>query len=100
MGYDLPAGGPRPVAGYEVPTAGAAAYSTPGTWSPVAALLNGGANKPGSVPKPESLATMFAPVSARSTHTGPGLAFFRGNTGGHRGARRRDNFPGFGMRLM
>jgi CubicO group peptidase (beta-lactamase class C family) len=62
-GYELRAGGARPYPDYEVVTAGgAAAYSTPRDIARyLAALLGGGANEHGSVLKPETLATMFAP---------------------------------------
>ena len=85
-GYDLRSGGPRPHPDYEVVTAGgAAAYSTTRDMGRyLAALLGGGSNEHGSVLEPATLATMFAPQYQPDPRVpGLGLAFFRGNAGGH-----------------
>ena len=50
----------------------------------VAALLGGGANEHGSILKPETLAAMFAPQYQPDPRVpGVGLAFYRGDVGGH-----------------
>jgi len=97
-GYTLRAGGARPAADRESITAGAAsAYSTPrdiGRY--LAALLGGGANEHGSVLKPATLATMFAAHHRPDPRLpGMGLAFFRGDVGGHLVVEHQGIVPGF-----
>jgi CubicO group peptidase (beta-lactamase class C family) len=97
-GYDLRRGGPRPVADYEVITAGgAAAYSTPRDIARyLAALLGSGGNEHGSVLEPETLATLFASQFQPDPRIpGLGLAFFRGGAGGHRFVEHQGVVPAF-----
>ena len=77
-GYELRSNGAKPVTDYEVITAGGGAvYSTPRDMARyLAALLGGGANEHGSVLKPATLATMFAPQyqpDPRVPGIGPGV---------------------------
>lgn len=87
-GYNLRSGGFREVADREVVTAGASSiYSTTHDMARyVAALMNnGGADEPGPVLRPETLATMFAPhYQPHPRLPGMGLSFFREEMGGHR----------------
>jgi CubicO group peptidase (beta-lactamase class C family) len=102
-GYDLRAGGPSPVADYEILTAGgAAAYSTPRDMARyLAALLNGGANQHGSVLKPETMASMFAAQYQPDPRIpGLGLAFFRGTAGGHRVLEHQGVVPAFTSQIF
>jgi CubicO group peptidase (beta-lactamase class C family) len=85
-GYQLGSGGAKPVTDAEVITAGGGGiYSTPNDMARyLAALLGGGANERGSVLKPESLATMYAPHYEPDPRLpGIGLAFSRFNLAGH-----------------
>jgi CubicO group peptidase (beta-lactamase class C family) len=102
-GYQLRAGGPKPYPDYKVVTAGGtAAYSTPrdiGRY--LAALLGGGANEHGSVLKPHTQATMFAPQYQPDPRIpGVGLAFFRGNTGGHTALEHQGVVPAFTSQIF
>jgi len=116
-GYALRSDGPRPVGDCDVIAFGAGAvYSTTSDMARyVAALLGGGSNKHGSVLKPGTLASMFAPQYQPDPRVpGVGLAFFRHDIGGHlvvehnglvpgfsseiRGARRRRRCPGVHQR--
>ena len=97
-GYDLRPGGPEPHPDYEVVTAGgAAAYSTPRDMARyLAALLGGGGNEHGSVLQPATLATMFEPQYQPDPRIpGLGLAFFRGNAGGHAVIEHQGVVPAF-----
>lgn len=85
-GYEVRSRGLRAVADLEVVTAGGgAAYSTVGDMARyAAALLGGGANAHGSVLRPETLATAFAPQYRPDPRVpGMGLGFQRGDVGGH-----------------
>ena len=102
-GYDLRAGSPRPRPDYEVVTAGdTAAYSTPRDIARyLAALLHGGANEHGSVLKPATLATMFAPEYQPDPRIpGLGLAFFRGTAGRHRVLEHQGVVPAFTSQIF
>ena len=65
-GYALRSDGPHPVSDCDVVTVGAGSiYSTTTDMARyVSALLGGGANEHGSVLKPETLASMFAPTTS------------------------------------
>ena len=85
-GYRLRSGGPEAVPEIEDVTAAAGAtLSTPGDMGRyVAALLGGGANEHGSVLEPDTMAAMFEPQYQPDPRLpGMGLAFFRGDAGGH-----------------
>nr|WP_264372226.1 serine hydrolase domain-containing protein [Georgenia thermotolerans] len=86
-GYRLRAHGPAAVRDLEVVTAaGGGAWSTARDLARFAeALLGGGTNEHGSVLRPATLATMFAPQYQPDPRVpGIGLAFLRGEVGGHR----------------
>ena len=98
VGYTFRSRGPEPVPDYEeVAAGGAAAYSTPrdiGRY--LAALLGGGANSHGTVLMPETLAAMFAPHYRSDPRLpGLGLAFFRGDRGGHAAVEHQGVVPAF-----
>jgi CubicO group peptidase (beta-lactamase class C family) len=62
----------------------------------VAGLLGGGANADGSVLRPATLATMFAPQYQPDRRLpGMGLGFFRSDPGGHRVVGHDGVLPGF-----
>jgi hypothetical protein len=67
----------------------------------VAALLGGGANQHGSVLKPATLASMFQPHYQPDPRVpGIGLAFFRGNAGGHLVVEHQGLMPGFNSQIF
>jgi CubicO group peptidase (beta-lactamase class C family) len=102
-GYTLRSGGARAVTDYEVVTAGAAAAcSTPADMARyVAALLGGGTNSRGSVLKPATLASMFEPHYQPDPRIpGMGLAFWRGNAGGHPVVEHQGIVPGFTSQIF
>ena len=102
-GYTLGSGGPRAVTDYEVITVGAAAASsTPRDMARyVAALLGGGTNQHGSVLQPATLAAMFEPHYQPDPRIpGMGLAFFRGNAGGHPVVEHQGIVPGFNSQIV
>ncbi|HET8662636.1 MAG TPA: serine hydrolase domain-containing protein [Micromonosporaceae bacterium] len=97
-GYELRSRGPRPVADCDLVTVGAGAiYSTTSDMARyVAALLGGGGNGHGSVLRPESVASMFAPHYRPDPRVpGIGLAFFRHDAGGHLIVAHDGLVPGF-----
>ncbi|WP_157554649.1 serine hydrolase domain-containing protein [Nocardia crassostreae] len=101
-GYTLRARGPRAVVHREMVTAGAsAAYSTMADMARyAAALLGGGANTHGTVLRPDTVATMFAPQYRPEVRLpGMGLAFFRQDLGGHAVVEHQDILPGFDSQL-
>lgn len=84
--YALRSRGPRPIRDCDLITAGSGGiYSTTTDMARyVAALLGGGASERGSVLEPETLAAMFAPQYQPDPRLpGVGLAFYRGDVGGH-----------------
>ena len=102
-GYKLRSRGIRAVTEREWVTAGATnAYSTPRDMARyIAALLGGGANEHGSVLDPATLATMFAgQYQPDARLPGIGLAFFRGNTGGHPVVEHQGILPGFDSQIF
>ncbi len=102
-GYTLRSGGPKPVKLVEWVTAGASSvYSTPRDMGRyLAALLGGGAIADGSVLKPATLATMFgAHYRSDPRSPGVGLAFFRGDAGGHLVVEHQGRLPGFNSQLF
>jgi CubicO group peptidase (beta-lactamase class C family) len=102
-GYNLGSGGPRAVSDYEVVTVGAAAASSTPTDMAryVAALLGGGTNLHGAILKPATLATMFDPHYQPDPRIpGMGLAFFRGNAGGHPVVEHQGIVPGFNSQIL
>jgi CubicO group peptidase (beta-lactamase class C family) len=95
--------GARPVTDSEVITAGGGAmYSTPRDMARyLAALLGGGANEHGSVLKPETLATMYAPQYQPDPRVpGIGLAFSRFDLGGHLAVEHGGIIPGFNSQIF
>ena len=102
-GYRLGSTGAKPVTDSEVITAGGGAvYSTPRDMARyLAALLGRGANEHGSVLKPETLATMYAPQYQPDPRVpGIGLAFSRFNLGGHLAVEHGGIIPGFNSQIF
>jgi CubicO group peptidase (beta-lactamase class C family) len=102
-GYKLRSNGAEPVTDRDVVIAGGGGiYSTPRDMARyLAALLGGGANERGSVLKPETLATMFAPQYQPDPRLpGIGLAFFRGDAGGHPVVEHQGIMPGFDSQIL
>ena len=102
-GYRLGARGLRAVAARDVVTAGAAmAFSTPRDLSRyLAALMGGGGNEHGAVLQPATLASMFAPQFRPDPRIpGMGLAFFRGDLGGHLVVEHQGVLPGFDSQVV
>jgi CubicO group peptidase (beta-lactamase class C family) len=101
-GYALRSGGPHPVGDCDLVTVGAGAvYSTTRDMARyVAALLGGGAGEHGPVLEPGTLASMFAPHYQPDPRVpGVGLAFFRGDAGGHLVVEHEGLVPGFSSQL-
>jgi Beta-lactamase len=101
-GYALRADGPHPVSDCDVVTVGAGSiYSTTSDMARyLAALLDGGKGEHGSVLKPETLGCMFAPHYQPDPRLpGVGLAFFRGEIGGHLVVEHDGLVPGFSSQL-
>lgn len=102
-GYTLGRTGAEAVSDYEVVTiGGGGAYSTVADMARyTAALLGGGANARGSMLKPETLVLMFEPhFQPDSQVPGIGLAFDRGDAGGHRLIEHGGILPGFDSHLV
>ena len=79
-----------------------AAYSTPSDMARyLAALMCRGANEYGSVLKPATLASMFAPqYQPHPRIPGMGLAFWRRDAGGHRLVEHIGVLPGFDSEIL
>jgi CubicO group peptidase (beta-lactamase class C family) len=102
-GYELRAHGAQEVADYEVVTAGGGGvFCTPADLARyIAALLAGGANEHGSVLKPATVETMFAPHYQPDPRIpGVGLAFFRASLGGHPAVEHDGILPGFDSQIF
>ncbi len=102
-GYTLRAGGAKAVTDRQWVTAAASSvYSSPRDMARyVAALLGGGSNEHGSVLKPGTLATMFAPQYQPDPRIpGIGLAFSRVNLGGHPAVEHEGVLPGFNSQIF
>jgi CubicO group peptidase (beta-lactamase class C family) len=102
-GYVLGRGGARAVPDRDWIGAGAGGiYSTTRDMARfLAALLDGGANEHGSMVKPATLATMFAHHHQPDPRLpGIGLAFFRGDAGGHRVVGHDGVLPGFNTEFL
>lgn len=102
-GYEMSSIGPKEVAKRDMITAGAASvFSTPGDMARyVAALLGGGANEHGSVLAPATVAMMFEPQYQPDPRIpGIGLAFWRGDLGGHRLVEHQGTLPGFHSQIF
>jgi CubicO group peptidase (beta-lactamase class C family) len=102
-GYVLGPGGARAVPDREWIGAGAGAiYSTARDMARfAAALLGGGASEHGSMVQPATLATMFEHHHQPDPRLpGIGLAFFRGDAGGHRVVGHEGVLPGFSSQLL
>jgi CubicO group peptidase (beta-lactamase class C family) len=102
-GYVLRRGGARAVPDRDWIGAGAGGiYSTTRDMARfVAALLGGGANEHGSMVKPATLATMFEYHHQPDPRLpGIGLAFFRGDAGGHRVVGHEGVMPGFNSQFL
>ena len=94
--------GPQPVGDWDVVTVGAGSiYSTTSDMARyVAALLAGGSGEHGSILKPETLASMFAPHYQPDPRIpGMGLAFFRDQLDGHLVVEHEGLVPGFSSQL-
>jgi CubicO group peptidase (beta-lactamase class C family) len=101
-GYRLRTDGPHPVNDCDIVCVGAGAiYSTTRDMARyVVALLGGGANEYGSVLRPETLASMFAPQYRPDPRIpGVGLAFFRHDLGGHLVVEHDGLSPGFSSEM-
>jgi CubicO group peptidase (beta-lactamase class C family) len=101
-GYKLGARGPKAIPDRQmVPAAAGAIYSTTRDMARyVAALLGDGSNEHGSVLKPATLTTMFAPhYQADPRVPGMGLGFFRGTLGGHPAVEHQGILPGFNSQI-
>lgn len=101
-GYTLAARGPRAVARRELVTVGAsnANSTTTDMTRYLVALLGGGANKHGSVLRPETLAAMYAPHYQPDPRLpGMGLGFFRQDIGGHQAVEHQGILPGFNSQI-
>jgi CubicO group peptidase (beta-lactamase class C family) len=97
-GYALRARGPRPVRDCDlIPLGAGAIYSTTRDMARyVAALLAGGSGEHGTILKPETVTSMFAPHYQPDPRLpGVGLGFFRRNLGGHLVAGHDGLVPGF-----
>jgi CubicO group peptidase (beta-lactamase class C family) len=102
-GYVLRRGGARAVPDRDWIGAGAGGiYSTTRDMARfVAALLGGGTNEHGSIVKPATLATMFEHHHQPDPRLpGIGLAFFRGDAGGHRVVGHEGVMPGFNSQFL
>jgi CubicO group peptidase (beta-lactamase class C family) len=101
-GYAVRTDGPRPVGDWDVvtPAAGSIYSTTSDMARYVAALLGGGTGEHGSILNPETLASMFAPHYRPDPRLpGIGLAFFRGEVGGHLVVEHEGLLPGFSSQL-
>ena len=101
-GYRLGSDGPQPVGDWDVVTVGAGSiYSTTSDMARyVAALLAGGSGEHGSILKPETLSSMFAPHYQPDPRIpGMGLAFFRDQLDGHLVVEHEGLVPGFSSQL-
>ena len=101
-GYNFDSRGPRPTRDREWIGAGSVAiYSTTRDMAGfVAALLQGGANRYGTVLSPATLANMFQPhYQPDHRLPGMGLGFFRSEAGGHRLVGHDGLLPGFNSHL-
>lgn len=102
-GYDLRASGPDPVNDRQwVTGAASSVYSTPRDMAQyLAALLNGGSNRSGSVLRPETVALMFEPHYRPDPRVpGIGLGFFRVSCGGHPAVEHGGILPGFNSQIF
>ena len=102
-GYVLGRGGPKPVPDRDWTGRGAGGiYSTPRDIARfAAALLAGGATEHGRILRPATIATMFEPHYQPDRRIpGIGLAFFRGDVGGHRTVGHDGILPGFNSALL
>jgi CubicO group peptidase (beta-lactamase class C family) len=101
-GYRVRSDGPHPVGDWDVvtPAAGSIYSTTSDMARYVAALLAGGTGEHGSILKPETLASMFAPHYQPDPRLpGMGLAFFRREVGGHLVVEHEGLVPGFSSQL-
>lgn len=101
-GHSLRGGTPEPVADEIVPAGGGGVFSSTADLARfAAALLGGGANAHGSVLRPETLATMFAPQYQPDPRLPcMGLAFFREEVGGHRVVSHDGIWKGYRTALL
>lgn len=102
-GYQLRGRGLVPVTDREnVPAGAGSLYSTTADMARyVAALLGGGANSRGTVLRPGTLAEMFRPHYWPDPRIpGMGLAFFRGEAGGHQIAGHEGIWTGFHTAML
>ncbi|HSE09547.1 MAG TPA: serine hydrolase domain-containing protein [Nocardioidaceae bacterium] len=102
-GYRLGTRGAVKVAERDWVTAGASsAFSTPKDMGRyLAALMSGGRNEHGSVLEPSTLASMFTPQYQPDPRLpGIGLAFYRGDLGGHPVVEHQGILPGFDSQIF
>jgi CubicO group peptidase (beta-lactamase class C family) len=101
-GYTLTHSGPKALTDRNGLTAAAGAiYSTPRDMARyVAALVGGGNSEHGTILKPETFAAMFAPHYQPDPRIpGMGLAFWRGELGGHAVVEHQGVVPGFNSQI-
>jgi CubicO group peptidase (beta-lactamase class C family) len=101
-GHALRSDGPHPASDCDLVTVGAGSiYSTTRDMARyVVALLGGGSGEHGSVLEPGTLASMFAPHYQPDPRVpGVGLAFFRGDAGGHLVVEHDGLMPGFSSQM-
>lgn len=101
-GYTLTRSGPKALTDRQGVTAAAGAvYSTPRDMARyVAALVGGGVGEHGAILKAETLATMFAAHYQPDPRIpGMGLAFWRGELGGHAVVEHQGVVPGFNSQV-
>jgi CubicO group peptidase (beta-lactamase class C family) len=101
-GYALRSDGPHPASDCDLVTVGAGSiYSTTRDMARyVVALLGGGSGEHGSVLEPGTLASMFVPHYQPDPRVpGVGLAFFRGDAGGHLVVEHNGLMPGFSSQM-
>jgi CubicO group peptidase (beta-lactamase class C family) len=102
-GYELRSYGAKAVRERQWVTAGASSiYSTPRDMARyLAMLLGGGANEHGSVLKPATVASMFAPhFQPDPRMAGMGLAFFRARLGDRPAVEHQGTLPGFHSQIF
>jgi CubicO group peptidase (beta-lactamase class C family) len=102
-GYTLTRSGPKALTDRQGVTAAAGAiYSTARDMARyLAALVGGAADEGGGILKPETLTTMYAPHYQPDPRIpGMGLAFWRGDLGGHPVVEHQGVVPGFNSQIF
>jgi CubicO group peptidase (beta-lactamase class C family) len=102
-GYRLGPKGPKAVTDRQwITTAASSVYSTPRDMARyLAALVDGGADEPGAVLRPETLAMMFEPHYQPDPRIpGVGPSFFRMVLDGHPAVEHQGVLPGFNSQII